>query len=66
RTEVEYPVGHRKRRAEGIPLLINKFENSLSGKLSDVQFGKLTTICDNQKELESLPVQDLMALLVSG
>jgi len=66
RTEVEYPVGHRKRRAEGIPLLISKFENSLVGKLRDVQFGNLKTICDNQQQLEALPVQELMALLVSG
>jgi 2-methylcitrate dehydratase len=66
RTEVEYPVGHRKRRAEGIPLLIDKFENSLAGKLTDAQFGRLKTICDNQQQLEALPVQDLMALLVNG
>jgi 2-methylcitrate dehydratase len=66
RTEVEFPVGHRKRRAEGIPLLIGKFESSLAGKLTDAQFGKLKTVCDNQQALEALPVQDLMALLVNG
>src|SRR5690606_25454108 len=38
RIEVEFPVGHRKRRAEGIPLLVRKFENSLKGKLTDAQF----------------------------
>jgi 2-methylcitrate dehydratase len=66
RTEVDYPVGHRKRRDEGIPLLIEKFESSLGGKLSDTQFDQLKKVCDNQQQLESLPVQDFMALLVSG
>jgi 2-methylcitrate dehydratase len=66
RTEVDFPVGHRKRRDEGIPLLIEKFESSLDGKLGETQFEQLKSVCGNQQQLESLPVQDLMALLVSG
>src|SRR6516165_4483975 len=31
---VEYPIGHRRRRAEGIPLLVNKFEANLNSRLA--------------------------------
>jgi 2-methylcitrate dehydratase len=65
RVEVEYPVGHRKRRDEGIPLLIKKFERSLEGKLSAAQFDQLNSACDDQAKLESMPVHEFMALLVS-
>ncbi len=30
RVEVNYPIGHRKRRAEGMPVLVKKFEASVA------------------------------------
>jgi 2-methylcitrate dehydratase len=65
RVEVEYPIGHRKRRAEGIPLLVRKFEHSLKGKLSARQFTVLTSLCADQQRLEETPVDEFVALLVS-
>ena len=64
RVEVEYPIGHRKRRAEGIPLLVRKFEHSLKGKLSERQFTVLTSLCADQQRLEETPVDEFVALLV--
>jgi len=66
RVEVEYPIGHRRRRDEGIPVLIGKFERSLEGKLSGEQFAALSDICADQARLEAMPVDEFMALLVSG
>ena len=65
RVEVEYPVGHRKRRAEGIPVLVQKFEDSLKGKLGERQFKALRALFADQQKLEDAPVDDFMALLVS-
>ena len=65
RVEVEFPIGHRKRRDEGIPVLVKKFESSLKGKISDSQFEKLTALCAEQEKLEATPVDEFMSLLVT-
>jgi 2-methylcitrate dehydratase len=65
RIEVQYPVGHRKRRAEGIPVLLRKFESSLRDKLAERQFKALKSLCADQEKLEATPVDEFMALLVT-
>ena len=62
--EVNFPIGHRKRREEGIPVLLQKFESSLSGKLRRGQWDKLNTLCTNHDQLLVTPVDEFMALLV--
>ena len=62
RVEVEFPIGHRKRRAEGIPVLVNKFEKAIAGKLSARQCAAIKELCGDQKELESASVTDFMSL----
>jgi 2-methylcitrate dehydratase len=64
RIEVKYPIGHRKRRAEGIPVLVRKFEASLKGKLSERQYKALKSLCADQQKLEKTPVDEFVALLV--
>ncbi len=66
RVAVEYPIGHRKRREEGIPVLLEKFRASLRGKIADGQFERLEAVCGDQEQLESLPVDEFMALLVKA
>ena len=66
RVEVEFPIGHRKRRDEGIPVLVNKFERSLEGKLTAGQFSSLKEICSDQARLEAIPVDEFVALLVEA
>ena len=62
RVEVEFPIGHRKRRAEGIPVLVNKFEQAIAGKLSARQCAAINALCGDQKELEAASVTDFMSL----
>ena len=64
RIEVHFPIGHRKRRDEGIPVLKKKFETSVSGKLADGQWDKLNTLCADRAALAATPVDEFMALLV--
>ena len=64
RVEVHCPIGHRKRRDEGIPVLIRKFETSVSGKLAKGQWEKLNSLCADREALARTAVDDFMALLV--
>jgi 2-methylcitrate dehydratase len=63
RVEVEYPSGHRRRRAEGIPLLEAKFEHNISTRLSPKQAANLLKLFSDQTILEITPVNELMDLM---
>jgi len=61
---VEYPIGHRRRRKEGIPLLVEKFERNLATRLSTKRAQQIQAICSAQKTLEQTPVPEFMDLFV--
>ena len=61
---VDYPVGHRRRREEGIPLLKEKFERYLRGRLSQKNADRMLDICASQMSFENTRVNDMMDLLV--
>ena len=65
RVEVHFPIGHRERRAEGIPVLKKKFVDSVSPKLRDNQWSELDAVCADRNLLAAMPVDDFMALLVA-
>ena len=60
---VDYPVGHRRRRDEGIPLLEAKFERNLRGRISHKNARQILGICARQELFETTPVNEMMALL---
>ena len=60
---VEYPIGHKYRRQEGIPLLLEKFHKSLFDHFKKSQAEKIKIICSDRKELENLPVNEFIDLL---
>ena len=60
---VDYPVGHRRRRDEGIPLLKAKFERYLRGKLSSKKSDEMLALCADQQAFESTAVTHMMELL---
>jgi 2-methylcitrate dehydratase len=62
RVAVDYPIGHRKRRAEGIPVLVKKFESALAGRFSAEQCAAIEALCTDQETLEAAAVTDFMAL----
>jgi len=65
RVAVDYPIGHRRRREEGIPALVRKFEMSVSAKLKGGQWKELSVLCAAQEKLAATAVDDFMALLVT-
>ncbi len=64
RVAVDFPIGHRERRVEGIPVLLDKFATSVSAKLKPAQWKKLSAACADRATLSAMPVDDFMALLV--
>jgi 2-methylcitrate dehydratase len=61
---VEYPVGHRLRRAEGIPLLEAKFRTNLARRFAGKRCAKIFTLCQDQKRLEATPVNEFVDMFV--
>jgi 2-methylcitrate dehydratase len=66
RVAVDYPIGHRRRRDEGIPKLLEKFERSLATRFAAGQAARILAACADQAKFEALPVEDFMALWVYG
>ena len=63
---VEYPVGHKRRREEGIPKLIDKFRHNLTRKYNEPECDHLLKISLSQERLESMPVQEYVDLYWRG
>jgi len=59
---VEYPIGHRLRRSEGIPLLIEKFRNNLVRRIPTEAQDKIFTVSCDQMQLEATSVSDYVDL----
>jgi len=65
RVAIDYPVGHRRRRAEGIPLLLAKFNASLATRFGAAQISRIEDACAEQAALEAMPVDEFVSLWVS-
>jgi 2-methylcitrate dehydratase len=63
RVAVEYPVGHRRRRAEGIPLLRAKFEAAVRGRFDGPRAGAILGRFGDLDALDAVPVTALMGML---
>jgi 2-methylcitrate dehydratase len=60
KTEVHYPLGHRRRRAEGIPLLMAKFESNIRSRLSDGQANEVMALCVDEERLLAMPLHEFL------
>ena len=61
---VEYPLGHRRRRREGIPLLEEKFAANLATRFPPKRADGIMKLCLDLGRLESTPVNEFMEMLV--
>lgn len=64
KVEVEYPLGHRRRRQEGIPLLRRKFRSNLETRFPARRCNAIESLFDDGPEFEAMAVQDFMSLFV--
>ncbi|HRP58564.1 MAG TPA: 2-methylcitrate dehydratase, partial [Agriterribacter sp.] len=61
---VEYPIGHKRRREEGIPLLVEKFKTNLARKFSAKQQQTILHASLDYKTLTALPVNEFVDMMV--
>lgn len=57
---VEYPVGHRRRREEGIPLMYKKFEENMATLYPANKVNEIVNLFHDQQKLENMPINELM------
>jgi 2-methylcitrate dehydratase len=61
---VEYPIGHARRRADGIPLLVAKFKTNLARRFPARQHDAILAVSLDQQALEAMPVHEYVDLYV--
>ena len=61
---VEYPIGHKRRRAEGMPLLIEKFKRNLARRFGPEQQQRILAASEDRSRLERMPVSEYVDLYV--
>jgi len=64
KVEVDYPIGHRRRRAEGIPVLEAKFRNALATRFPKAQARAIYELCQDEQALLATPLNRFMDLFV--
>ncbi len=60
---VEYPIGHKRRRKEGMPVLVEKFKVNLARRFPAKQQKAILELCLDAKKLEATPVNEFVDLL---
>jgi 2-methylcitrate dehydratase len=66
RVQVDFPIGHRRRRAEGMPVLVRKFEDSVDQHFNAKQAQRIKALFASPQDLDALPVNELLAALVTN
>jgi 2-methylcitrate dehydratase len=66
RVQVDFPIGHRKRRGEGMPVLVKKFEQSVDAHFSEKQAARIRATFADIARLDTLPITELMATMVTN
>ena len=61
---VEFPIGHKRRRKDGIPLLVDKFKVNLARVFPAKQIAAILDVSLDQKKLEAMPVHEYVDLMV--
>ncbi|OBZ67996.1 2-methylcitrate dehydratase [Grifola frondosa] len=64
--EVEYPVGHKRRRREGTPLLLQKFKNHIGPHFDAAQQKKILDAVNDPASLSKMPVDKFTDLFVKA
>jgi len=59
---VEYPIGHRRRREEGMPLLVEKFKTNLGRRYARDQQKRILDASLDRERLEQMPVNEYVDL----
>jgi 2-methylcitrate dehydratase len=66
KVSIDYPIGHRRRRAEGIPVLLDKFRNALVGYLPQTQVVEIVNVCEQSDRMLDVPVPAFLDLFATS
>jgi 2-methylcitrate dehydratase len=66
RVQVDFPIGHRRRRAEGMPVLVKKFEAAVDAHFAAKQAERIKGLFAKAQELDAQPVNELVAAMVTN
>ena len=61
---VEYPIGHKRRRKEGMPVLMAKFKTNLARVFAEKQRGAIWELCTDIKKFDATPVNEFVDMMV--
>jgi 2-methylcitrate dehydratase len=61
---VEYPIGHRRRRDEGMPLLVEKFKANIRRRFTEAQQQRILDVSLSGDRLDAIPVNEYVDLYV--
>ncbi|MCR8854087.1 bifunctional 2-methylcitrate dehydratase/aconitate hydratase [Lysinibacillus fusiformis] len=62
--ECEYPLGHRFRRKEAFPQIIDKFQQNISTHYSQKQLNTINEVCANKELFEQIAVHEFINLFI--
>ena len=60
KVSIDYPIGHRKRRGEGIPVLLKKFEAAMRGQLPSHRVKAILNTTADPVKLDAMPIQQFL------
>ena len=60
---VEYPIGHKRRRKEGMPVLMAKFKTNLARVFAEKQRGAIWELCTDIKKFDATPVNEFVDMM---
>lgn len=63
RVEITYPIGHRRRREEGIPLLLEKFRHALTRQFASKRVEEILEAVRSPVHFQDMPVHEFMTLM---
>jgi 2-methylcitrate dehydratase len=66
RVQVDFPIGHRKRRTEGMPVLVRKFQSSVDAHFSAKQAERIKALFARSAAVDAMPVNELVAEMVTN
>jgi 2-methylcitrate dehydratase len=64
KVEIRYPLGHKRRRQEGMPVLESKFVRNVGNRFASAQAEQIVAMCRDRAALDAMPVCDFVDALV--
>ncbi len=64
KVEVDYPLGHRRRREEGLPVLISKFKKNVATRFDEERCSEIFALFEDRATLQAMPVDEFMQVFV--